>query len=138
MGNWRTVAIVGTCDHAEVEALRAACRGYAIGPLAVHGIPSIFGIDDWPAAEMMVVGNCSERDYSVESIARDLRALVQSAPSLRIKVHCGGEYEDKTCVATVTVEGGEVTVGPPEEKAIPEPGAEHLRERLERALRFSP
>ncbi len=43
-----------------------------------------------------------------------LRKIVKVVPSLKIKVHYGGDYESNKCIATVTVEHGVVTVGNPE------------------------
>lgn len=130
MGNWRTVNIVGTMSPQDAQALRAhlGYPGYwkdvdndpawqRFGPLSFcKDQPSLCGVNDWPAPVMDRAGNLAERDYSVD-VVKTLRELLTVAPSMGLKVHCGGEYESLECVATVTVSGGVVTVGPPE---IPE------------------
>lgn len=131
MGNWRTVNIVGTMSPQDAQALRAhlGYPGYwkdvdndpawqRFGPLSFcKDQPSLCGVNDRPAPVMDRAGNLAERDYSVDDVAKTLRELLTVAPSMGLKVHCGGEYESLECVATVTVSGGAVTVGPPE---IPE------------------
>lgn len=122
MGNWMTVRIVGTCDADDVPALRKAIDP---GPdyLNLHclsGGSGVCGIGDWASADIDRVGNVAERDYTPEDVAEALGQIVKAVPSLTVKVHCGGDYESKDVVATVICEGGKVTVGEPEEKAIPE------------------
>lgn len=126
MGNWRTVHIDGTLDEAQVEAARKACLSdWNKSDAPYHALcfsprGSLCGINDWPATRMSVIGNCYERDFSVEDIADALRDIVKVAPSLAVKVHCGGDHEDKTCVATIVVANGEVAVGPPEARELPD------------------
>ena len=128
MGNWRTVNIVGTMSPQDAQALRAhlGYPGYwkdvdndpawqRFGPLSFcKDQPSLCGVNDWPAESMDRAGNLAERDYDPDDVADTLRELLAVAPSMELKVHCGGEYESLECVATVTVTGGVVTVGPPE------------------------
>lgn len=122
MGNWRTVQIIGTCDPAEVSALIEACRwspdGGEFHPLT--NAAGIMGLNEWAAAEINRLGNLAERGYSVEDVAAALRRLVEAAPSLRLKVHCGDEEESREVVATVTVVQGAVAIGPPELPLLPE------------------
>ena len=85
--------------------------------------PGLCGINAWPAETMDVRGNLAERDYSVGDVAAALESLVRIAPSMLLKVHCGGEYESGECVATISVGEGLVVTGPPEREhldAIPE------------------
>lgn len=130
MGDWMTVNIIGSCDADELGALGRACRagtgecadldddsGY--GPLCIDDITGLCGLGDWVAESMCAVGNCYERNFSPESVASQLEHLVKAAPSLRLKVHCGGAYESKECVKTVTVEDGHVSLGDPEIKRLP-------------------
>jgi len=127
MGNWRAVNIDGTIDPAQVAAARKACLSdyRAAGEQPYHALAfsppgSLCGIDEWMAPRMNVTGNCYERDFEVEDIAEALRIVQKAAPSLNVKVHCGGDYEDKKCVATITAADGAVTVGPPEVETLPE------------------
>ncbi len=120
MGDWMTVNIIGTIDAADAPAAvafvetgqdwdRFHCLSFAV--------PSLCGLGRWMpegGGDINAVGNLSERNYDVSSVASTLRDLVAVAPSLRLKVHCGGEYESTDCVATVTVEDQVVTVGGPE------------------------
>lgn len=130
MGNWRSVNIVGTCDAAEVEKLKAACLFDFDKPgegkwdswhcLSWSPRPSLCGLNDWVSERISAIGNLAERDYSVEDVAATLLKLVAVAPSLKIKVHCGGDYEDKKCINTIIVAGGIVTVGAPEVETLME------------------
>lgn len=121
MGNWRTVRIVGTCDEADLPALyRATDPGSRFEKLhSLSRSSGVFGLQDWPGTEMDVVGNLAERDYGVEQVARHLGNLAQAAPYLRVKVHCGGDFQERACVATVSCAGGVVSIDPPE---IPDVG----------------
>lgn len=120
MGNWCTVTVVGEIGPADAEAARAFI---ATGEdwdrfhcLCFYGF-SLGGLGQWIPAQggaFTAVGNLSERNYGPDSVAETLQEMVVLAPSLKVKVHCGGDYESTTCVATVTAAGGEVTVGAPE------------------------
>jgi hypothetical protein len=144
MGDWMTVNIVGTCGPDELDALCKAARvdirnpsddEDEWGPLSVDpSTPSLCGLDCWPAESMCVVGNCFERDFTPDCVAEQLRTLVRTAPSLALKVHCGGPYEAKECVKTVTVAGGAVTVGEPEITKLPELSTDMMTGRIARQL----
>ncbi len=137
MGDWMTVTVVGTIDPVDVGA---ACAFVEIGRnyddwagrfhcLRYTG-PSLCGLGRWiPAGggEINAVGNLSERNYGPDAVAETLTQLMAVAPSLSLKVHCGGPYEDTTCTATVTAVGGVATVGPPEVEKVGE-GLERLAE----------
>lgn len=73
----------------------------------------ICGLPNWAAEQIDVVGNLAERNYGPDAVAAALTTLKTVAPSLRVKVHCGGDYEDPDCVATVTL-ADTASVGPPE------------------------
>lgn len=121
MGNWRTVQIVGTCAAAEVPALGRALNpgpDYRNFHCLVNG--GLFGLPNWAAEQISVIGNLAERGYDPDAVARTLTKLAAVAPSLAVKVHCGGDYEAAECVATVTLAGGVATMGPPEIAAIPD------------------
>lgn len=129
MGDWMTVTIVGSIDPAEAEPARgfidvgpmeAGWKGFHC--LCYYG-PSLCGLGQWIPAEggqIQAVGNLSERNYGTDDIAEVLTKLVELAPSLELKVHCGGPYESKDCTATVTAHEGKVTVGPPEVETVGE------------------
>ena len=135
MGNWQRVKIVGTCAAAEVPALQQRLdlrdlRGNLdnFGPLSAVG--GLAGLPLWAAEQIEAVGNMAERDYNAEAVGRHLRELAAVAPSLAVKVHVGGDYESDTCVATVQLVNGEVTILPPEVATI-----EDISEaQIERAL----
>lgn len=118
MGNWMRVEIEGTCDPAEVPALMDACEmGADFHPLTNTG--GLCGLGMWPATDIHAVGNLAERDYTPSAVAKALDRLAKVAPSLRVKVHCGADYEGNGCVATVTLADGEANVGAPEREKIP-------------------
>ncbi len=117
MGNWRTVQIIGTCSEQDLPALRKATEKEENWDNfhCFTRSASICGLSvDWPREKMSETGNLAERDYTVNDVADKLRELVGVAPSLQLKVHCGGEYEDGSCVATITVGSGDVSIGKPE------------------------
>lgn len=123
MGNWRTVQIIGTCDKADLDALKGAVTvgdDYEGFHCLCYCGPSICGLGNWPAETINAIGNLAERDYSVDSVADALRDLVTAAPSLNVKIHCGGDWEDRTCIATLIAGGGSVTVAEPEIAELPE------------------
>lgn len=115
MGNWRTVSMRGSLREDEVAAVRVFVTvdddWMNFTPLSVT--EGLAGLGNWPGAKIHADGNLAERDYSVEDVAETLRAIVGVAPSLALEVHCGSEYEDTHCVATITVADGQVTIGPP-------------------------
>ncbi|HCT78708.1 MAG TPA: hypothetical protein DGT23_19535 [Micromonosporaceae bacterium] len=124
MGDWMTVTITGNIDPADAPAARAFIN---IGEdwnkfhcLAYYG-PSLCGLGPWmppDGGQINAIGNLSERNYTTKHVADALRQLVAIAPSLTLKVHCGGPYESKQCTATVTAWRGNVTVGPPEVQTV--------------------
>jgi hypothetical protein len=63
-------------------------------------------------------GNLGERGYGPESVAEELERIAAVCPSLKVKVHCGGDYETLDCVATVSLESGKAKVGDPEVQTI--------------------
>ena len=130
MGNWRTVHISGTMDDDQAETLRKlldtgpnydgpawempyACLSFS------RARPGLCGINAWPAGRMNCTGNLAERDYSVEDVRAALEALMPHAPSMLLKVHCGGEYESDEVAATISVGEGLVVTGPPEIATLP-------------------
>lgn len=126
MGDWMTVQIVGTCDIGQVEALKAAASydwnsndpTTEYGPLNTGD--GLAGLGDWPSESMSVTGNCAERDFAPKCVADHLETLAKAAPSLSVKVHCGGPYESKKVVKTVTLEHGKSTVGDAQIEQLPD------------------
>jgi hypothetical protein len=120
MGNWMTVRIVGTCGPADVWSLRSACRindDYSnFHCLSISN--GLCSLGDWTGENIDRVGNLAERDYDANSVAEQLEKLAAVAPSLAVKVHCGGQYEAETCAATVTLANGKATVGPAEVEKV--------------------
>lgn len=130
MGNWRTVNVTGTMSEADAQALRAhltydfgdTATFDRFGPLSFsRKSPSLCGLNDWPRETVNACGNLAERDYSVEDVADELRKLVHIAPSMLLKIHCGGEYESDDCIATISVGEGIVAVGKPEQAKVAGP-----------------
>jgi hypothetical protein len=126
MGDWMSVSVAGSIDPAEAPAAAAFIDidgdFKKFHCMCFYG-PSLSGLGRWipqQGGQIEAVGNLSERNYGAEDVAEVLRQLVAIAPSLSVKVHCGGEYEDKTCTATVTAHEGQVTVGPPEVETVGE------------------
>jgi len=136
MGDWMSVQIIGDCAESEVRDLRHECDpGEDYKHFHCLSVTDgLGGLGDWPAAKINARGNLAERNYTVESVAKTLLKLGAACPSLSLKVHCGGEYEDKTVVNTVTLKDGAVTVGPPEIEKIEELSEEEMRQRFFRAI----
>ncbi len=148
MGNWRTVTIVGSCPPGEVEELRDFLKAagdfmvpdskkpYDAAALAdafpLNMSNGLAGLGHWLGDGELIdaSGNLGERDYGVESVAKALRAMVAFAPGLRLKVHCGDEWEAANCVATVVLEGGEVEVRPPEVETVRGASPDEMKGRL--------
>jgi hypothetical protein len=136
VGNWRTVNMGGTVNADEVPALRARLT-YAddawdnFGPLSfAPDRPALCGLGDWVKSVVDVRGNLAERDYGVADVATVLAELAELAPSLRLKVHCGGDWESAECVATITVRDGGVAVGPAEVESVAPAGDDLMVGRL--------
>ncbi len=131
MGNWRVVQIEGSCETEDVDPLR---RYLAVGfedprwgPLHCGGIA---GLPNWASEEIDVCGNLGERDYTVEDVRDVLLKLSGIAPSLQAKIHCGGDYEDTGCVATVSLHDGHAVIGEPEIDTVGSPSPEQMRRQL--------
>ncbi len=141
MGDWRTVLIDGTCGAEEVEKLKNAIAYDNESFENLHCLTASNGLcalGMWAAERIHRIGNLAERDYTPEDVAEKLRELVKVAPTLRLKVHCGGNYESKDCVATISVAVGEVSVGSPEIGSIPEIPEEQMQANLLGHLRPKP
>lgn len=136
MGNWRRVQIVGTCDSTEVAALRKAITMDTRNLKDFHCLlnAGMAGLPNWAAKEISAVGNLAERDYEPEHVRRTLEQLATVVPSLNVVVHCGGDYEDDTCIASVVLVHGKATVEPPRIEQLPE--NEITEERVMASLRM--
>ena len=146
MGNWRRVQIVGTCDDEDVDALKGALdwsgnlskidvgdeRWKVLGPLSSGG--GLAGLPNWAQRSFSVVGNCFERDYSVDSIANHLETLAKVAPSLEVMVHCGADWEKEGCIATVRLKNGKAKKLKPKVKIIPEISESQMEGAMLRVL----
>ncbi len=151
MGNWRTVNITGTMSAADALALdplldqrdleNREVWGKPYACLSYDSIsPGLCGLGNWPVMLAAVYsdpghvptrcGNLAERDYSVEDVADALREMVRVAPSMLLKVHCGGEYESDECVATISVGEGLVVVGKPEQPTVAGPPEDQMMGNL--------
>jgi hypothetical protein len=139
MGNWRTVNMIGSCETSEIAALRSACLygdDYEnFHALAFDSQGTICGLNDWVDTDINVIGNLAERDYSPEDVAETCKKLVEAAPSLILKIHCGGDYESKKCIATIIVKNKEVSVQDPEIETIMDMSEEHIQGRLSKILK---
>lgn len=132
MGNWRTVNMTGSMSERDAQALREylGYRSYRFrdredpalarfGPLSFcRDQPSLYGINDWPAAQVSAIGNLAERDYSPQDVAEHLRELLDVAGSMMMTVHCGGDYESTQCVATIRTGKGLVVISDPEVERV--------------------
>jgi len=127
MGNWRTVWIIGKCGAEDLSALRQAVHvdlnddndWDKFHPLCFSGL-SLCGLGDWPAEVINIVGNLAEREFVVGHEVGPLENLVKVAPSLEVKIHCGGDWESKDCIATVRAGNGTVALYAPEIETLPD------------------
>jgi hypothetical protein len=134
MGNWRRVLIDGTCAPADVLKLRTMVGGDNGTEPLCGDASSLCGLPNWAASRIHAVGNCSERDFGLQDIANHLVNLRDAAPSLDIKVHCGGDYESDECVATVVVNAEGVRCLAPEISTIPPLTSDMLQGRMSSLL----
>jgi hypothetical protein len=134
VGNWRIVQIVGSCAVEDVPALvkeimwdsrRERQPFYCLSHTG-----GLAGLPMWVGEAINAVGNLAERNYGPEDVATDLENLAQVAPSLLVKVHCGGDWESQDCIATVVLENGIVAVEEPEIVRIPDPPEGQWRANL--------
>ena len=125
MGNWRTVHIVGTCAEVDVLALSAAVdmnrwlialdKGDDIDRFhCLLGGSGLMGLPNWASESIDAVGNLAERDYGVEVVRDTLERLARIAPSLAVVVHCGGDFENTTCTASVVLKEGKAEIHLPQ------------------------
>ena len=136
MGNWTTVHISGTCSKDDLPALKKAVN---IGKdwekfHCLCNSRSLCGLNDWTAENISAIGNLAERDYGEDDVAEQLRELVKIAPSLKLKVHVGGDYESLDCVATINCAEGVVTIDDPEIKALPAISDAQMQGNLMKAI----
>ena len=137
MGNWKTVNIVGSCGKEDVQKLKGALFTPDFNDwhcFSFSETGSLCGLGDWASEDINAIGNLSERDYSVEDVADTLRMLVKQAPSLDIKVHCGGDYESLDCEATVVVKNGKVRIQKPQVEKIMKISDDQILGRLHSIL----
>lgn len=136
MGNWRTVNLRGSIAPRDVAIVRRTITPEDdwsnFGPLSLTG--GMASLGDWVGEEVHADGNLAERDYTVGDVACALREILGEAPSIRLKVHCGGDHESADCVATITVDESGVSVGPPEREHVATVPDDVLRGRLFKAL----
>lgn len=132
MGNWRRVHIVGTCDAADVPKLREALKptpDYTNWHCLMNG--GLCGLPMWAAEKINAVGNLAERGYTPHSVADTLLRLLNIAPSLNVKVHCGDDYEADNCIKTVIASRAPVVVvADPEVTTVGEIPEEQMRASL--------
>jgi hypothetical protein len=144
-----TVNVVGTMTEDDAAKLRELLdygdvmsdrfgevfsEPYACLSYSSHS-PGLCGLGAWPAAEMNACGNLAERDFTVEDVAGGLRALVHHAPSMLLKVHCGGDYESDQCVATILAGEGLVAIRPPQQPSVAAAPLEQMIDNLTANLR---
>ncbi len=103
MGNWRTVRAVGECPEVgDQQELRAALAvDYMDKQWYCLCSGGIFGLPNFGRSSFDVTGNLGERGYDAEDVARHLRELVKVAPSLQCMIHCGDDYEETNCIASM-------------------------------------
>ena len=136
MGNWRTVRIIGKVAQSDVKGLKEACtpsethENYHCLSINV----GLYGLGDWVDEYMDVGGNLAERDYDVPDVAGTLGELVKVAPSMDLKVHCGSDYEDTKCIATITVRDNKVEIGEPEVEFVKGASKDEVTGRLYNAI----
>lgn len=119
MGNWRRVQIIGICSNDDVPKLREALdpgKDYQNFHCLVCG--GVAGLPNWADEKIDVVGNLAERDYDPRDIADQLLKLSVIAPSLRVKIHCGDDYEKPKCIKTVELYEGDVSLKEPEIETV--------------------
>lgn len=149
MGNWRTVHLQGSVSVDDHPALvKYLHEGYESPEWGCLHSGGLFGLQNWARmnaedegkrVKFWSYGNLGERDFTPEDVAEAVRRIKdQVAPSLIVRIDCGGDYEDLDCVATVLVgEDGTVAVLPPMVDRLPEelaPSEDEIKQRMFRML----
>ncbi len=141
MGDWMSVYITGTCNEDELEALQKAIAYDMTDSSTYENFhclsagEGLSGLNDWSGNKINAMGNVSERNYTPQDVAERLAIIANTVPSLKVKVHCGGAYESKECIATVVLENGISHVGDPEMEIIPELPDDVFLARLTKAMK---
>ena len=127
MGAWRRVQIVGTCDRAEARKLRELIEADVVspdydydnfGPLCA--VQRMLGaLPVWPSSDINVTGSLAERGYGIDSVQEHLEKLVETAPSLTLRVHLSKE-NSKECEGTLLLKEGNVFQVDPEIETVPD------------------
>lgn len=142
MGDWMTVNIYGHIDPEDVPAAHRFIDPpdmWADGAFhCLINTGGLAGLGLWIPASggpFSAFGNLAERNYSVQDVADTVTELARVAPSLALKIMCGGPYESLDCVATILAGGGMPTMitGPEVERLEPIPDAQ-MTANLIRAL----
>ena len=132
MGDWRRVQIVGSCGVGDVPLLKSllTCNSDFSNFHCLIDTKGISGLPNWANENISAVGNLGERGYDEEDVAEQLEVLVDSCPTLDVRIHVGGENESNRCVATVSVCENGCVVGEPAITDIPEIDQSQLRGRM--------
>ena len=132
MGDWRIIQITGTCAQRHIKILDSRIRcpdsahtprdserwnDFVEGPLSMHPkgnhLPGSRYVD-WVRKTIDYCGLCFERNYTLDDIEHFLWKLAGIAPSLCLKVHCGGDFQNPECIATFHLIDGHVSRLKPE------------------------
>lgn len=127
----------GTCEEKDVPNLLTAVE-YRHTNDDFHcllGGVGLLGLPVWAATQIDAVGNLAERDYGPEDVAKALETIAKTVPSLRVAVHCGGDYEDTACIATVVLNDGKATVEAPQVADVGEVSQAQIEQSLFNQLR---
>lgn len=154
MGNWRSVQVEGRVNASEatemvqrltVDLMKIPLEEYedarydTLFPLTFNAVkPSLCGLTQWvyPDGRIAGIGNLAERDYGLDDVRQALTMLAKEFPTLDMKLHAGGDWEDKKCVATFTVKDRTVTQGEPEIEEVGEVSEADMMNRLMQNLRM--
>ena len=132
MGNWTTVNIHGQCSSEDLAELKAFVNSNDFHCLC--NTSGLCGLGDWSGEQINATGNLSERGYSIDDIVETIKPLAENCPSLKLKIHVGGDYESLECVGTVSVSHGDVSKGEPEIETLSGISEDAMLGRLFKAM----
>lgn len=122
----RLIFIEGSCSPEEIEKLEKviAFDGFKEHPLCYIPITNhstnLQRLPNWAFPEIHAIGETACK-CTVTDIARTIETIVNSVPSLSIKVHCSETIYRERCIATIVAKNSEVTITESEIEEIPSP-----------------
>jgi len=92
------------------------------------------GLGNWIQHKPNAVGNLAERDYGVDDVKAEMEVIAKKWPKVELTIHCGDEYEDSKCIATLILKDGVVQECNPQVDTLPDMSQEMIEGRMRYAI----